>query len=120
MAGRYDYMRNVNLSGITAPTRHRPVRHDPLQDMLNLGAGIAPAWSTFAGGVLGGIVGGPAGAATGAGVGGSIGKGEAGVLSYGADQQGRDEEEAAKRRRDAEAEAAAQHQAALNMLNGLR
>ncbi len=72
--------------------RHKP---DPLEEMLRIAQGAAPAVGTafgaVGGGLLGSIIPGAgtiAGAGTGAAVGNAVGQGVGGLAGYGADQMG--------------------------------
>lgn len=108
---RYNKKYKLDFSNLTAPPKQTTPKYNALQDFLRFAGGIAPA----AGMGIGALAGGPAGAAAGGAIGTALG----GASTFGADMMGRDEEERQRKLKAQQDEEAAQHQAALRMLQGL-
>lgn len=113
-SGDYDF----DVAGAMKRRQAPPPKHDPIEDMLRLASGLAPAAGMAIGAGVGSMAGG-IGALPGAAVGAGIGTGLGGAANYGADVLGRDDEEAARRKAEEDEERAAQHRMALSMLGGL-
>jgi uncharacterized protein YcfJ len=115
MPGDYDF----DFGAITKRKPKPLPKHDPVEDMLRLGAAPLSALGSVGGGIVGGLVGGPMGVPAGIGIGSAAGTAIGAAGTGIADVMGRDEEEAARRQAEEEEERAAQHRAALSMLGGL-
>lgn len=100
------------------PKKRPALREDPLEKMLRIAGGLAPAAGMAIGAGVGSMAGG-VGAVPGAGIGAGIGTGLGGVAGMGADMMGEGRRAEEERRRREDEEQAAQSRAALGMIQGL-
>jgi len=114
MAGRYSRDFDLDFSGVTAqPEAPKKRKTDPVEEMLRIAGGLAPAAGAGVGALVGGGV-------PGAIIGSGIGAGLGGLANYGADALGRDDREAEDERLAREEEKRARNEVAAGIIGGWR